>query len=995
MPGSSTLVEVFYSYAHEDASLRDTLEKHLSLLHRQGVISQWHDRQITAGTNWAQAVDEHLERASVILLLISADFLASDYCYGIEMKRALERHQANEAHVIPILLRWVDWKDAPFAHIQALPTDAKPITAWHNRDEAFTDVAAGIRRVIEDLVLLPASTPQAILPAVWNVPYRRNPFFTGRTDVLRRLRDKLTTVKTAALTQPQAISGLGGIGKTQIALEYAYQYRDAYRFVFWTRAATHETLVSDFVTIADLLHLPEKNEQDQNQVIKAVKEWLTTHNEWLLILDNADDVAMVSDVVPTSSEGHIVLTSRAQAMGSLAQRIDVESMGMTEGTLFLLRRANVINEDAFLDQASEEQLAGAEAIVIEMDFLPLALDQAGAYIDETGCSLSAYLNLYRTHRKELLQRRSQLPTAHPEPVATTWSLSFQKVEQADPAAADLLRLYAFLEPDTIPEELVSEGGTHLSPNLQCVAADLLRLNEAIEELRKFSLVQRNPIAHSLSMHRLVQAVLKDAMAQEIQHQWAERTVRAINAVFPESMKVDTWSRCRRYLPQAQSCAALIEDYALTLDEAARLLNRTASYLRKHALYDLAEPLYQRALHIREQTLGLMHLEVTPLLKNLAGLYSDQGKYVQAESLFLQALCIEEPILGPEDTRVAGTVNNLAGLYLRQGKLTQAEAFYQRALCIFEQTLGPEHLNVATALNNLAALYFKQGKYVQIEPLYQRALLITEEQLGASHPQTAGNLNNMANLYWKQGKYAQAEAFYQRALCIWEQTLGPEHPDVASSLNGLANLYREQGKYTEAEQLYLRALHIREQLLGPKHPAVALTLASLAYLYVKQGEYAQAELLYQRALHIQEQELDPKDLDGVGILSYLADLYYQQDKYAQAEALYLRILHIREQLLGPEHPDLASALNTLANLYFKQDKYAQAEPLYLRAVVIFEQQLGARHPHTLTARNNYLALLQQRSRWSRPFVFDIETLVPLAETISTSYRWLSQRWQHKK
>src|SRR5712691_1471711 len=144
MPGSATPVEVFYSYAHEDETFRNELEKHLSLLRRQGLITAWHDRHILPGIDWAQAIDEHLERASVILLLISADFLASDYCYGIEMQRALQRHQANEARVIPILLRPVDWKDAPFARLQVLPTNAKPITAWNNQDEAFADVAADI-----------------------------------------------------------------------------------------------------------------------------------------------------------------------------------------------------------------------------------------------------------------------------------------------------------------------------------------------------------------------------------------------------------------------------------------------------------------------------------------------------------------------------------------------------------------------------------------------------------------------------------------------------------------------------------------------------------------------------------------------------------------------------------------------------------------------------------------------------------------------------------
>src|SRR6266699_2847015 len=277
MPDSSTPVEVFYSYAHKDASWRNELEKHLSLLHRQGLITAWHDRHILPGTDWSQAIDEHLERASVILLLISADFLASDYCYGLEMQRALERHQANEARVIPILLRPVDWKGAPFAHLQALPIGAKPITKWSNRDEAFTNVAAGIRRVIEDLSSLQASAPRAALPLVWNVPYPRNSFFIGRDEILTRLRTQLQAGQATALSQPQAITGLGGIGKTQIAVEYAYRFHQDYKVVLWARAETMDALTSSYVTIASLLGLPEQDAQEQVIIVQAVKAWLETH----------------------------------------------------------------------------------------------------------------------------------------------------------------------------------------------------------------------------------------------------------------------------------------------------------------------------------------------------------------------------------------------------------------------------------------------------------------------------------------------------------------------------------------------------------------------------------------------------------------------------------------------------------------------------------------------------------------------------------------------
>ncbi len=160
-PTPPDFMEVFFSYAHEDEALRDELAKHLKLLERQGVIKAWHDRQITAGEEWKSAIDSHLESANIILLLVSADFLASDYCYDIELKRALERHDRHEARVIPVILRSVDWHGSPFGKLAALPKDGKAITSWQNEDEAFTNVVKGLRRVIDNLQSTATDSPSA------------------------------------------------------------------------------------------------------------------------------------------------------------------------------------------------------------------------------------------------------------------------------------------------------------------------------------------------------------------------------------------------------------------------------------------------------------------------------------------------------------------------------------------------------------------------------------------------------------------------------------------------------------------------------------------------------------------------------------------------------------------------------------------------------------------------------------------------------------------
>src|SRR5579863_1445322 len=384
---------------------------------------------------------------------------------------------------------------------------------------------------------------------LWDVPYERNPIFSDRDKDFQHL-DEIFMGKKTVLTRPQAVSGLGGIGKTQLAVEYAYRHRDNYKAILWASADSRETLVSDFVKIATLLKFPKKNTENQTHAVNAVKYWLEHNDGWLLIFDNADDPTIVKDFIPSTNRGHILLTTRMQTMGRMAQPIGIEEMEPEDGALFLLRRVNIIERNAPIDSASDEDRLEAQKISEILGGLPLALDQAGAYIEETGCSLSDYLERYEKRNSHLLKRRGEDPSDHPEPVSVTWSLSFERVEQANRAAADLLRYCAFLHPDAIPEEVISEGAPELGQLLQTVAADPFELDEAIGILRKFSLVRRDPRTRTLTIHRLVQDVLKDGMDEETQRLWAERAVRAVNRAFPD-VDFAMWQRCERCLPHAQ------------------------------------------------------------------------------------------------------------------------------------------------------------------------------------------------------------------------------------------------------------------------------------------------------------------------------------------------------------------------------------------------------------------------------------------------------------
>ena len=991
-------IEVFYAYAPEDETWVQELEKHLTSLKRQGIISTWHPRLIIAGSDWQHVIDVHLHKASLILLLISPDFLASDYCYGSEMRRALQREREKGVCVIPILLRPVEWQHAPFAHLRPLPPNALFLTEWPDRDRAFAEITAGIRRTIEDLTLLATSLARTDFPSIWNVPLPRNLFFIGREDLLSQLHAQLHQGRTAALSQ--ALSGLGGIGKTQLAVEYAYRFHQDYQAVLWAHAESTETLISSYTEIATLLNLSVKDAQEQTVIIQAVKRWLQNHQDWLLILDNADELDILPAFLPPRLGGHMIVTTRAIAPGRFARRLLVETFPQEEGILFLLRRAGLIALDADVSQALPQDQALAKLITQEVGGLPLALDQIGAYLETTGSGLAAYWQKYQQHRIELLKEYRGMGADHPQPVATTWSLSFQRVEERNPAASDLLRLCAYLSPDAIGEDMLMQGASTLTPTLATVVADGYLLDRAIEALRAYSLIARDIHAKALAVHRLVQTVLRDSLTAEVQKQWMLQAVALVNQAFPDG-EFTNWPQCERCLPHALLCAEFVKQAQIVTPAAMRLLDHLGYYLTVRGQYSEAEPILQQALALREQQLGPEHLDTATSLYHLALLYRLAGKYTEAEPVFLRTLSIREQQLGVSHPDTATCLDDLAVLYYDQGRYTEAEPVFQRALAIREQQLGASHPDTATSLNDLARLYEQSGKYAQAEALLLRSLSIYEKWLGSEHPNTAYCLHNLALLYRRQGKYAQAEPLAQRALTIREQQLGPEHPDVANSLSNLVRLYASQGKYveaeplalrelaireqqldsehadiayglsnlvflyiklkkyTEAEPLALRGLAIREQQLGPESPYTAYSLNDLALLYTSQGRYVEAEPLYQRALVIRERQLGLEHPFTALTLHDLAFLYQEQGKYTEAEALFLRALAIREQQWGPEHPETATSLHDLAYLYVTQGKHAEAEPLYQRALAIRVKQLGPEHPDTQLTQELYAELLQQR------------------------------------
>jgi tetratricopeptide (TPR) repeat protein len=816
--------KVFISYSHDSPEHEDRVLALAERLVEKDGIDVSLDRFVNPlPASWPKWMNAEMKAADFILVVCSVTYLAKVESKvkpgegkGVKWESLLSYQQiydndSDSSRFIPVLLEGGKYEHIPDpmrggSHYR--PEDdaeyEKLIRHITNQPETPKPIPGPLRKLPpkQRQAAKSPATKAAQVSAVstpWNFPHPRNDAFTGREQILTDLRGDLLK------KGKQALFGLGGVGKTQIAVEYAYRHRDEYTAVLWCFAGTEQSVRGGYAAIAALLSLPERESHEQAKVTDAVKSWLEQNTGWLLVLDNADDPAMVKQFLPRQGKGHILLTSRAhsfQTLGILSPR-EIDVLSPDEAREFLLRRTGKDGDVKSLE---------AGALAKELGYLPLALEQAAAYMVENSVGFASYLAGFKKQRQKLLNKQGPVigndeKEQQKRTVATAWALNFADIEKNSPASADLLRLSAFLAPDAIPLELLEKGGKQLTPPLAAKLAETtdnpLVLDELLSPLLRYSLIRRNEEKRTFSIHPLVQEVVRDGLSKKDQRAWAERAVQIVNASFPH-VEFENWPACDRLLPHALACAGLIEFWDMEFVGAARLLNHAGYYLDERAEYAQAEPLYRRAL------------------------------------------AIDEKALGPEHSSTAGSLNNLAELYRAQGRNQEAEPLHWRALAIREKALGPEHPDTAQSLNNLASLLQDQSKYKDAELLYRRSLAIVEKALGPDDSMTATCLNNLADFYRAQGRNQEAEPLLRRALAIREKALGPEHPKTATSLNNLAVFLDNQGKPAEAEPLFLRALAIREKALGPAHPQTALVRDNLILFYREQGRNAEADALAKAA-----------------------------------------------------------------------------------------------------------------------------------------------------
>ncbi|MBI4752229.1 MAG: hypothetical protein HY774_27390 [Acidobacteria bacterium] len=392
---------------------------------------------------------------------------------------------------------------------------------------------------------------------------QQNLYFTGREEILESLHNVLKDTGKTVLRQ--VIAGLGGVGKTATATEYAHRYSAEYSCVLWTLADSETSLVSGFVGFARQLGLPER--EKQTELVEDVKQWLSSNTDWLLILDNADNPEVVKPFLPNPCGGSILLTSRAQTFDvlSIKSPIDLGVMTPDEALDFLKERTQRSN-------LPTTELTAAQELVRELGYFPLALEQAGAYLLAMKTPFTKYLTLYRERHLARLEKKKPVTGGYKGTVATTWTMNFEQVEQESSASADLLRFSAFLAPDDIPLELIETGASAISPTVEAAFANGETVHELLERLTRFSLVRVDAETQTYTIHRLVQMVIQSRMDEPTQAQWAKSVVLAVNQAFPK-VEFQNWPQCARLLPQALQAAVLGQQYDLSLLELARLLNQ--------------------------------------------------------------------------------------------------------------------------------------------------------------------------------------------------------------------------------------------------------------------------------------------------------------------------------------------------------------------------------------------------------------------------------------
>ncbi|KAI1113675.1 hypothetical protein F5Y14DRAFT_417451 [Nemania sp. NC0429] len=841
----------------------------------------------------------------------------------------------------------------------ALPTDHFKLNKFSGPDDrSFQAVSGELRKMSIGSKSVIERRKQIIRNRHFMVPFGRNNNFIGRDVILEKLIKTIPPNAEKDGCQRTAVEGLGGVGKTQIALEAAYRVRDVCS-VFWVPAFDLTSFENAYREIGQLLQLPDINNEKED-VKSLVKRGLSHQDagSWLLIVDNADDPdllfqdAKLADYLPFSLEGSILITTRnhqvAVRLGVPLRNI-VTVQGMSDEDAAILLRQN-LNENQTRD------INSTRLLLEYLANLPLAIKQASAYMESnTNVTISDYFGFCKssnTDMIDLLSRQFEDLHRYPghakeqNPIATTWLISFNHIVQHNPLAADTLKFVCFLAEKDIPEFLLP-------------AASERSRKEAIGTLKAYAFITERDTSNSFDIHPLVRLVMRSWLQEK--REWEEWTTAVVQRLreeypYPTYENKETWVRC---LPHGQ--AVLDINGATNTEGGLYLLSNIAASYSRLGKYSECESLLQQVLEIAERVLGTEHPNTLIALNNLAVNNSEQGKHEEAEKLHRKTLELREKVLGSEHRGTFQSKRNLASVLIDQGKYGEAEKIVRQTLEIQKKVLGREHSDTLDSETTLAVALGGQKKYEEAEKIHWRTLKLREKVLGGEHYDTLISRHDLAWVLANQGKHEEAEKIYQQTLEQHERVIGREHPHTLKYMHNLADALAKQGKYEEAEKIYQQTLEQQERVIGREHPHTLKHMHNLADALAKQGKHEEAEKTYRQTLEIRERVLGAEHSSTLVSRNNLAVLVSKQGRHEEAERLYRQTLEQNERAMGREHLYTLIYMSNLGDALKNQRKYEEAENVYRELAERWERAQGREHPQTRLALQHLAEVLREQGK----------------------------------
>ncbi|MGB6296904.1 MAG: tetratricopeptide repeat protein [Rivularia sp. (in: cyanobacteria)] len=680
--------------------------------------------------------------------------------------------------------------------------------------------------------------PEKPVKPIKYIPKVGNKNFVGREDELIKIHDKFSeTNNTVAIS---SVSGMGGVGKTELAIQYAQTYSDNYSGgICWLNVRDSDLAneIIQFIKLQMGLEVPQKDKQENpltvdEQVAWCWRNWLPPEGLVLVILDDVTEYKDIKKLLPRTDNQRfkLLITTRQRRLDTNLVDIPLDVLSENEA-LSLLR--GILGED---DSRIDRELETAKDLCKWLGYLPLGLELVGRYLEkDPDLSIAEML-------EELEEERLNNEAINPDSedlentemtarlgVQAAFNLTWEKLDSKTQEVGELLSLF---NPNDIAWEYVESVSESLKKfsfkkiikfwkwnSLNWTNKDVLNAKKELYGRNVIKRLEKEEEKASYQIHPLIREFLQVKLqASPVKNELKQAftsTFIEIAQTIPDSPTLDFINSVKNAIPHLTEVAENHLDVVSDDNLVWPFIGNGRFY--EGQSYTLAQPWFEQCLLTVRSRLGENHPDTASSLNNLASLYKSQGKYEQAEPLYIQALELRKQLLGENHPHTASSLNNLASLYDSQGKYEEAEPLYIQALELRKQLLGENHPHTATSLNNLALLYKSQGKYEEAEPLYIQALQLRKQLLGENHPDTATSLNDLALLYENQGRYSEAEPLYIQALQLRKQLQGVNHPDTATSLNDLAYLYQSQGKYDEAEPLYIQAVEIAERVLGANHP----------------------------------------------------------------------------------------------------------------------------------------------------------------------------------